>query len=368
MATPPAIRQATNAAKEPAHPGEHGRGGEEERGSQQEPLAAEPIAERTGDERADQAAQQRAGVRPSDLGRRGEIEALLEERLRAADDHPVIAEEQAAHGRDERDGPDVAEVVTGRHRYSEMASNMARRFSIGVAAWTLWIEVKTNPPPGANVSIRLAHLVAHLLRAAERQRLLRVHAAAPEHEPAAESPLQLGRVHPARRALHRVEDVESGLDDRLEQRLDAAAAVHERLPGRVGVDPPVHPLLVRQIEGAVRLRAAERPVLRAEVGAVRLDDGGAIADRGVEAREVRDRHLGLALEHRVDVGRARDRADVPLLDVADPARAPHPGARHQRDVAERQPAETAEQRPVRRLPQVFGQRAVVGESRRRRPA
>ena len=147
----------------------------------------------------------------------------------------------------------------------------------------------------------------------------------------------------------------------VEQRLDAAAAVHEGLPRRVRVDPAVHPLLVRQVELAVRLRAAERPVLRAEVGAVGLDDRGAVADGGVEPLEVLQRHLGLPLEHRVDVARARGRADVPLLDVADPARALQADAGDQRDVAEGQPAETAEERAVGRRPQALGQRAVVAQ-------
>jgi hypothetical protein len=75
--------------------------------------------------------------------------------------------------------------------------------------------------------------------------------------------------------------------------------------------------------------------------------------------EVLDRHLGLPLEHGVNETRASGRADVPLLDVADSARALESDARHERDVAERQPAEAAEQRTVRRRPQPLGQRSIV---------
>ena len=46
----------------------------------------------------------------------------------------------------------------------------------------------------------LAHLAVDLLRLAERQRVLRVHAAAPEHDPVAIGPLQVRRVHARRRA------------------------------------------------------------------------------------------------------------------------------------------------------------------------
>ena len=37
----------------------------------------------------------------------------LEKRLRAADDHPVLAEQQSAQRGDDGDEPDVAEVVFG---------------------------------------------------------------------------------------------------------------------------------------------------------------------------------------------------------------------------------------------------------------
>ena len=57
------------------------------------------------------------------------------------------------------------------------ASIIATRFSIGVLAWTLWIELKTKPPPRENLAA-LKHLRAPPL-GAERQRSLRVDTAAP---------------------------------------------------------------------------------------------------------------------------------------------------------------------------------------------
>ena len=60
---------------------------------------------------ADQAADQGADYGPADLGRRRQVEVLLEERLGPADDDPVVAEQQPAHGRDEGHAPDVAHVV-----------------------------------------------------------------------------------------------------------------------------------------------------------------------------------------------------------------------------------------------------------------
>ena len=62
---------------------------------------------------------------------------------------------------------------------------MATMFATGVRACTLWIVLKTNPPPRAKISQRSQHLPPHLLRRAERQRLLRIHPAAPEREPVA---------------------------------------------------------------------------------------------------------------------------------------------------------------------------------------
>ena len=79
----------------------------------------------------------------------------------------------------------------------------------------------------------LQDLAPDLLRRAEGQRLLRVHAAAPEDEPVAVALLERRRVHARGRALHRVEDVEARVDEVRDERLHRAAGVLERLPGRV---------------------------------------------------------------------------------------------------------------------------------------
>src|SRR5271166_7038749 len=56
----------------------------------------------------------------------------------------------------------------------------------------------------------LAALPVDLVGRSERQRVLRVDPASPEHDSAAEFPLQADWVHLGGGALHRVEDVESG--------------------------------------------------------------------------------------------------------------------------------------------------------------
>ena len=87
-------------------------------------------------------------------------------------------------------------------------------FSTGVRAWTLWMVLKTNPPPGAKISQRSSTCLADLAGRAERQHLLRVDAAAPERDAARrKSFLSCSGLHAGGRALHGVEDVEAGLDE-----------------------------------------------------------------------------------------------------------------------------------------------------------
>src|SRR5581483_2212195 len=97
----------------------------------------------------------------------------------------------------------------------------------------------------------LPDLRAHLLGRAEREHGLRLDAAAPEGDAVAEGSLQLGRVHLRRRRLHRVEDVEAGLDEVVEQAPDRAVGVHEALPGGVRMDPLVHTPVERLEQVAV---------------------------------------------------------------------------------------------------------------------
>ena len=75
------------------------------------------------------------------------------------------------------------------------------------------MALKTKPPPGEKMAAALQNLAAHLRGRAERQHLLRVDAAAPERQPVAILRLQLRGVHARGRALHRVEDIEAGLDE-----------------------------------------------------------------------------------------------------------------------------------------------------------
>ena len=63
------------------------------------------------------------------------------------------------------------------------ALNIASTFSTGTFAWILWTVLKTNPPPVVeqlHTRSRTSRYTS--LRCSVRQRLLRVHAAAPEHE------------------------------------------------------------------------------------------------------------------------------------------------------------------------------------------
>src|SRR5271165_5643589 len=75
-------------------------------------------------------------------------------------------------------------VQTAAPLNSRTASNIATRFLMGVPACKLWIELKTNPPPGEDFAPR-KHLLADLLRRAKWQSLLSVHTAAPESDPLA---------------------------------------------------------------------------------------------------------------------------------------------------------------------------------------
>jgi hypothetical protein len=68
------------------------------------------------------------------------------------------------------------------------------------------------PPPLEKMSHRSSTSAAHLLRRAERERVLGVDAAAVEHQPIAVVPLQGAGLHARRRALDRVEDIEPDID------------------------------------------------------------------------------------------------------------------------------------------------------------
>ncbi len=106
-----AERDEQGEGRSPA--GEDRRSGEEEGGGDEEPLAAETVAQTAREEGSDEAADQGATHRPSPDGLAREPEERLEERLGSADDDPIVAEEEPAHGRHGRDEPDVAEIEPG---------------------------------------------------------------------------------------------------------------------------------------------------------------------------------------------------------------------------------------------------------------
>ena len=86
----------------------------ERRGDYQEPFATELVAQCAGDERAEKAADERATIRPAGKGGAVlDVEEPLKEWLGAADDDPVVAEEQAAERGYHRDEPDVGHIIMG---------------------------------------------------------------------------------------------------------------------------------------------------------------------------------------------------------------------------------------------------------------
>ena len=94
----------------------------------------------------------------------------------------------------------------------------------------------------------LGDLGADFVGGAEGEGLLRVDAAAPEDDAVAEGVDEVLRVHAAGGGLDRVQDVVAGVDEAADERLAPAATVLEGLPLRVGVDPVVDLLGVRQVE------------------------------------------------------------------------------------------------------------------------
>ena len=99
-----------------------------------------------------------------------------------------------------------------------------------------------SPTPTEDLQ-SLPHLLSDLRGRAEGQGPLGVHAPSPEHKPVPVLLLQQAGIHPRRGALHRIEDVEPGLDEILDQRLHTATGVDEGLPTGVRVHPVVHPLV-----------------------------------------------------------------------------------------------------------------------------
>ena len=113
-------------------------------------------------------------------------------------------------------------------RFSSSASGflivliMAQKFSIGVSSCTWWVGPRISPPPWPSVSRRVDHFCAHVLRGAERQRVLLVDRA-PEAEPVAILALEPRRVHAGR--LDRIQHVHADLDQFRDDRVDHAVGV-----------------------------------------------------------------------------------------------------------------------------------------------
>src|ERR1017187_1818740 len=123
-------------------------------------------------------------------------------------------------------------------------------------------RVEHEPPAGREDLAAAQDFLAHLARRTERQGLLGIHAPPPEHQARAVLPLQLARLHPRRCTLHRIDNVDPGLDKALKEPLHAAAGMFETLPGSIGVNPVVDELVVGEPQFAEGGHGAERRSLR----------------------------------------------------------------------------------------------------------
>ena len=113
MATPPSIRHATKMEKlgASALPREVTR--EQKRGEDQQSFAAELVAQRPGHQRADEATDECATVRPAGLRGIRQVKITFEKRLRPANDHPILAEQQPAQRGHDRNPPDISQMIFG---------------------------------------------------------------------------------------------------------------------------------------------------------------------------------------------------------------------------------------------------------------
>src|ERR1017187_1581333 len=179
-------------------------------------------------------------------------------------------------------------------------------------------RIEHEPAAGRKDLAAAQHFLPHLLRRTKGQGLLGIHASAPEHQARTILALQFGGLHACRRTLHRVDDIEAGLDEALKEALHAAAGMFETSPAGIGVHPAVDLLVVGKPQLAKAGHGAERRSLRAEIGAADKDAIHRVADAGVDARQVLNAELALALEDAVDVAAPRTRRHVPLGDVAPP--------------------------------------------------
>ena len=97
---------------------------------------------------------------------------------------------------------------------SRTVSYSASRFSTGDIGWTLWMVLKTKPPPGPKMRDPLADLASRTSSGVPKGSVFWV--STPPPQKVIRSPkslLERLRVHVRGRALHRVEDVEAGVDE-----------------------------------------------------------------------------------------------------------------------------------------------------------
>src|SRR5208283_6179123 len=177
-------------------------------------------------------------------------------------------------------------------------------------------RIEYEPAAGREDLAAAQYFLAHFLRRAERQGLLCIHAPAPEDQARAVLPLQPGRLHPGRRTLYRVDNVETGLDEAFEKPLHTAAGMFETFPASVAVHPVVDAFVIGKPEFAEGGDGAERRGLRAEIRSAEVDAIHRAGDAGVNSRQVPDADLALALENAMDVSAPSARRHVPLGDVA----------------------------------------------------
>src|SRR5208283_2213997 len=172
--------------------------------------------------RTDETTDERATVGPAGLRGAGQMKIPFEKRFRAANDHPIVAEEQSAQRGDDGNEPDVAEIVFGLERggfglrggdhgqwfgrsgfhvifhRAEHRENVLRRD----VALDVVNAVENKAATFGEDLDAFADFAIDLVRRAEGQRLLRVHAAAPEYDVPVELALEPARVHAGGGALH----------------------------------------------------------------------------------------------------------------------------------------------------------------------
>ena len=74
-------------------------------------LASEAVTQRARRQRANQAADKRATVGPTNLSLAGQLEVALKKRLDPANHNPIPAKQQTAHRCDTGNEPDVTVIV-----------------------------------------------------------------------------------------------------------------------------------------------------------------------------------------------------------------------------------------------------------------